>query len=326
MNVGKKAGFFGALLLTAIVGCGRASNGRIVASGTVEARESLLGFQLPGRIATVLVQEGDSVVAGDTLAALDRSELDARLAAAQANAAAARALLTELRTGSRSEDIGQARAALRAAETRYANSRSEVERSRRLFEGGAISSEMLDNQRTAMEVAEADVDRAQEALNLVQAGPRSERIAAQAAQVRQADAAVAQVEATIQNATVVAPFSGLVTRRHHEPGEIVSPGLPVLTLMNPDDRWVRVYVLENQVGRISLGQVVTISADSYVDRTYEGVISHISDRAEFTPRNVQTTEERVKLVYEVRVRVTGDRSFDLKPGVAADVTFESATT
>jgi HlyD family secretion protein len=104
-----------------------------------------------------------------------------------------------------------------------------------------------------------------------------------------------------------------------EPGEIVAAGAPVLTLMNPQDRWVRVYVRADRVGRIAIGQAATITSDAYDDRTYGGRVIFIASEAEFTPRTVQTTEERVKLVYEVRVRIEVDPTFDLKPGLAADV-------
>jgi HlyD family secretion protein len=92
--------------------------------------------------------------------------------------------------------------------------------------------------------------------------------------------------------------------------------------MNPDDRWVRIYVREDQVGRIAIGQLVVITADADPDREYEGEAIFIASQAEFTPRNVQTAEERVKLVYRVKVQITGDPGYDLKPGLAADVRIE----
>jgi HlyD family secretion protein len=96
--------------------------------------------------------------------------------------------------------------------------------------------------------------------------------------------------------------------------------------MDPGDRWVRIYVPENRAGRLRLGGPAEIRADAYPDRTYAGEVMHIASEAEFTPRNVQTTEERVKLVYEVRVRVTGDPELELKPGLPADVTLDTAGT
>ena len=127
---------------------------------------------------------------------------------------------------------------------------------------------------------------------------------------------------TFYNSVVTVPFGGIVTIRHREPGETVSPGLPVLTVMDPEDRWVRIYVREDRVGEVSLGQRATITSDTYGDRTYRGEVIFISSEAEFTPRNVQTTEERVKLVYAVKVQITEDPSHDLKAGIPADVVLE----
>jgi HlyD family secretion protein len=107
--------------------------------------------------------------------------------------------------------------------------------------------------------------------------------------------------------------------KDREVGETVAAGAPVLTIMNPDDRWVRIFVAEDKVGAVHVGQVAQITADTYKDRHYGGQVSFVASQAEFTPRNVQTREERVKLVYAVKVRITQDSTYDLKPGVPADV-------
>jgi HlyD family secretion protein len=202
----------------------------------------------------------------------------------------------------------------------------ELDRSRHLFDGGAISQQTLDNDQTVFEIAEADHEQSAESLRMLEAGPRQERIDAQIASVRHAEATVAQIDATLTNTTIVAPFDGIVTIRHREPGEIVAAGTPVLTLMNPDERWVRVYLRQDVVGRVSLGDSATMTADSYLDRSYRGEVTFISSEAEFTPRNVQTTAQRVKLVFEVWVGVTEDPTFDLKPGLAADVRIHGTST
>ncbi|MBI4410346.1 MAG: efflux RND transporter periplasmic adaptor subunit [Gemmatimonadetes bacterium] len=299
-------------------------NDTLLASGTVEATEADLGFQVAGRLQAVAVQEGDPVSRGAELAWLDRSELEARRAAAVAQLEAARAQLAELERGFRSEELAQGRAALAAAERRLADARLDLERTRRLQEGGAVSREALDKAETGFEVAQSQHDQAREQLRILQTGPRTERIAAQRALVRQAEAALAQADALLANALIRAPIDGVVTIRHREPGEIVSPGQPVLTLANLGDRWIRIYVREDRVGRVRLGQQATITTDSHPGRTYDGVVRFIASEAEFTPRNVQTTEERVKLVYAVKVAVAGDAAQDLKPGLPADVRLESA--
>lgn len=295
------------------------NGGALAASGTVEATNADLGFNLAGRIASVEVREGDRVRAGQVLARLDDAELRARKSAAEAQLTAAEAALREMERGARPEELAQVRAAERAAAERLEDARRDVGRARRLFEGGAVSQESLDKAETMYQVASSAYDQAREQRQLVEAGPRSERVEVQRAMVRQARAALEQVEAALDHAVVEAPFDGVVTVRHRNVGETVGPGQPVVTVLDPDDRWIRIYVPENQVGRVSIGQAAEITSDSYPDRTYRGRVVFIASEAEFTPRNVQTPEERVKLVYAVRVEITSDPDLQLKPGLPADV-------
>ncbi|MGQ0813888.1 MAG: HlyD family secretion protein [Gemmatimonadota bacterium] len=295
---------------------------RIEASGTIEATEADLGFQVAGRVIEVLVDEGDVVQPGKLLARLDGAELTARRDAAAAQVQAARAQLAELERGARPQEIRQAQAGLEAARRRTQEAEAALARTRRLYDGGAVSREALDQAQTAFTVARAQAEQAEQQLSLVDLGPRPERIEAQRAVVRQAEAAVAQANAALDHAVILAPFAGVVTIRHREPGESVSPGLPVMTLMNQGDRWVRIYVRADQVGRVRIGQQAAISSDSHPDATFTGRVTFIANQAEFTPRNVQTEEERVKLVYAVKIAILGDLDAKLKPGVPADVVIE----
>ena len=289
----------------------------------MEAREADLGFRTTGRIELISVDEGDRISEGQLLAVLDQQELAAALAAARARAEAAGATLEELTEGFRSEEIEQARAVLRAAERRRLDATRDLERAKNLYEDGAISEQALDDRETVATVAESEMQGASERLRLLESGTRSERISAQRASLAASEAEAERVEALLEYAQITAPNAGLITIRHREPGEIVSAGAAVLTLMNPDDRWVRIYVRADRVGRLSIGQTAMITADAYPERTYTGRVVFIASEAEFTPRDVQTTEERVKLVYRVKVRIEGDSSFDLKPGLAADVRLET---
>ena len=142
--------------------------------------------------------------------------------------------------------------------------------------------------------------------------------------VEQAEASVAGFDAALAQMVVRAPFAGVVTVRHREPGEIVAPGSPVLTVLDPADRWVRIYVPEPRLGSVALGAPAAITSDTYQDRDYRGEVRFIASEAEFTPKTVQTAEERVKLVYAVKVAITGDSAFELKPGMPADVRLESS--
>ena len=309
----------GVVLCLQLIGCTSAEPDVIEASGTVEATEAQLGFQVSGRIDSIFVVEGARVSTGDRLATLDRAELSSRLEAATANLEAQRARLRELENGFRSEEVAQARAALNGVERRLQDAIRDQNRARNLFAGGAISQQSLDRAETIAALAETDAERAREQLGLMERGARPEQVAGQRAAVSQAVAQVGQVEAAVGFAEITAPFPGTLTRRHREPGEVVVAGLPVLSLMNPTDRWVRIYIPEARIAQVSLGTHAEMVVDGFPDRRYDGEVVFIADEAEFTPRTVQTREERVKLVYRVKVRVIGDEAIDLKPGLTVDL-------
>jgi len=293
--------------------------GRLTASGTVEATEAQLGFQGPGRIDTIRVREGDAARAGDALASLDRVEATARRQQTAALLAVARAQLDELLRGARPEEVAQARAARDAAQQRLADARLDFDRTQALIRNNVVSQQAFDKAKTTLDVTQSLADQAEEQYRLVVVGPRKERIEGARAAVGQAEAALRAADAGLANMVIRAPFNGVVTVRHREPGEIVSAGSAVLSLMDRDDRWVRIYVSETRVGAVRIGQRAAISSDTFRGRTYPGEVVYISSEAEFTPKNVQTSEERVKLVYAVKVRVTGDHGYNLKPGMPADV-------
>lgn len=301
----------------------------LAASGTVEATDAQLGFQVPGRLVSVGPREGERIVAGQQLARLDDGELLARRDQAVAQAATAAAQLAELEAGTRPQELAQARAALAAADDRVLDAQRDHDRAAMLHAGKAVAREVLEKAALAFELAQRQREQLGEQLALLTQGPRRERIAAARAQLAAAEAAVATFDATLANLVLAAPGAGVVTVRHREPGEIVGPGTAVLTVVDLDDRWVRIYVPENRLGKVALGQPATITADTFPDKTYAGEVAYIASEAEFTPKNVQTTEERVRLVYAVKVRITGDPNGELKPGLPADVklvqTAESAT-
>lgn len=309
-------------LALALPACGGRNANHLEASGTVEATDARLGFGAPGRVEAVAVREGDAVPQGAELAALKRTEAQARRDQAAAQLAAAQARLAELSGGFRGEEVAQARAEEDAAAKRLADAERELERADRLFAGGAISREAHDKAVLARDVARAQREKAGEQLRLMQRGYRAEQVQAARAQVAQAEATLAATDAVLDEMTIEAPFAGVVTVRHREPGESVTAGAPVLTLMDPEDRWVRIYVREDRIGAVHLGAPATIRSDTFPDKTYAGEVVFVASEAEFTPKNVQTSEERVRLVYAVKVRVKDDPAHELKPGMPADVTLD----
>lgn len=297
------------------------SNGpaALEATGTVEGTESLVGFDRAGRVMEVRVREGDEVEPGQVLAVLDTATLHARRLQTEAQVDVARSVLREMERGARSQELSQARAALESAQSVLEDARRDLERTRTLFEGGVVSREAFDKALTDVAVKEQVEKRARDQVELVVEGPRKEQVEAQRARVAQAEAAVAEVGTSIQQAVLRAPFQGVVTVRHREPGEIVSPGSPAVSVLNREERWVRVFVPEGLMAAVRLGASALITTDTYEGKEYAGEISFIASQAEFTPKTVQTKEERVKLVYSAKVRITGDPTFELKPGMPADV-------
>jgi HlyD family secretion protein len=298
----------------------------ILASGTIEATQAELGFQASGRLETITVREGDQVTAGNQFANLDQSELLAQREVARAQVSAAKAGLSELLAGSRKEEIAHARAALTVAMEKRDYAARDVERLAPLAENSLISRQAYDQQRTNLSVSQGEVAKAKEDLEILVTGPRAEKIEEQRAALAQAQATVERIDAMLAQTVLKAPFTGTVTVRHREPGEALQPGTPVVTIRNFDDRWVRVYIPGDEVGNLTLNQPAIITADANPKQQYKGTISYIASVAEFTPRNVQSTKDRVKLVYEVRVRIAGDTNVDLKPGLPADVRFEARGT
>lgn len=264
---------------------------------------------------------------------------------AQARAAVeqARSLVDELQAGSRPEERAAAFAAVEAAQAEALRWREEYARQRELRDNGVGTPRELEQAQAAHGIAQARLGQAREneklvaagpreevlrrargALaeaearhSLVVAGPRPETIAQARAALGRAREALGLAEIQLGYATAVSPRTGVVLSENVEPGEVVAAGTPVVTVGDLAEVWLRAYVSETDLGRVRLGQRVDLSTDTYPGRVYEGRLSFLAAQAEFTPKAVQTQEERVKLVYRVKVTVANPDG-ELKPGMPAD--------
>ncbi|HEV8725596.1 MAG TPA: HlyD family efflux transporter periplasmic adaptor subunit [Candidatus Binatia bacterium] len=287
--------------------------------GNVDLRQVELAFNNSERIAAVLVQEGDRVQRGQVLARLDTSRLAPQLAQVEAQAAAQRQVVQRLRTGSRPEEIAQARANVESARADAANARAQYERWRSAAEisgGRAVRQQDVDNAKTALQVAEAKLVVNQRALELAVAGPRKEDVAENEARLRGSEAQATLLRQQLADSQLVAPMDAMVRTRVMEPGEMASPQKTVFALAITDPKWVRVYVSEPDLGKVRSGMAASVVVDSFPKRRFEGWIGFISPVAEFTPKSVQTEELRSSLVYEVRVFVK-DPADELRLGMPA---------
>jgi HlyD family secretion protein len=278
-------------------GCGDDPSG-YEARGTVEVHEMDLSAPSAARVLRLAVDEGDPVAAGDTIAVLTQADLGATLEAQRARLGAAQANLRDLEAGSRTEEIRQAEAELAGATAEAERTAKDLERMQALAAENAIARQQLDNAQAAARVAAERKRAAEEALGLVRAGARPQRIAGARSEVATARAALEQVEARAGDLVLTAPVAGIILSRHAEPGEMLAPNLPVVTLGETGRPYVRVYLPQRLVRTIKPGDRVTIVNGP---ETMTGRITAINPRAEFTPRVALTEEEREDLMFGVRV-------------------------
>jgi len=291
----------------------------LVLYGNVDIREIDLAFNNSEHIDRLLVQEGDRVRKGQLLATLHQQRMQAEVAAAQSRLAAQKAVVTRLETGSRPEEVRQARAKVAAANARLVAAQVTFKRIQDLYKKQAASKQARDDAQASLDTTRADLKVVEEALALAVAGPRVEDIDAARAVLRADEAQLALAQEVLKDTELYAPADGIVRNRILEPGDMASPQTPVFTLALTNPVWVRVYAPETVLGKLAPGMSANVSTDSYPDKTYPGWIGFISPTAEFTPKNVETLELRTRLVYQVRVYVCNPQD-ELRLGMPATVT------
>ena len=299
------------------------------ASGYVEATEVRVASEVGGRVLETKAAEGVRVNAGDVIARLDTADVELAMRRAQAERAQAEAQLALLRAGSRAEDVRQAsaqvqsaQAEVRGAEAELDAAAADLERFEGLLRANAGSVKQRDDAKTRRDVAAARVRAAQEraqgsadALARVRAGARPQELDAARARIAAIDAQIASLQKNAGDAVVKAPVSGVITAKLLDAGEMAAPRTPVAVITDLDHAWANVYVDERLVPTLRIGQPAAILTDA--GQRLPGTISFISPKAEFTPRNVQTAEERSKLVYRVKITVD-NREGILKPGMPVE--------
>lgn len=275
----------------------------LVLHGNVDIREVNLGFRVGGRLAELRSDEGDAVKAGTLLARLDDEPYRRELEEARAHAVSLKARLQLLEAGHRPEEIAQARALVHEREVVRLNAERVFKRTEELFASQAVAVQDRDDAEARFREAEARLKSAQEQLNLAEAGFRAEEIAQAKADLSRAEAALSAAALRVEDTELKAPADGVVLTRAQEPGAILPAGATVFTVSLARPVWVRAYVHEPDLGRVSPGRKVEVLTDSRPDQPYAGQIGYVSPRAEFTPKNVETPELRTSLVYRLRVVV-----------------------
>lgn len=274
--------YFTTLITAAVVlfGCSTSSDRELTASGTIEATEVTVSAKVSGQIIRLFVDEGSAVKSGDTLGLIDPTDYEIQLRQAEANYAAAGA-----------QDV-QAKASLKSA-------RDDLRRMEELRGTNSITPKQLEDAQTRYIVAE-------------------QTLAASQARRDQARAQLEAAKRKLADCAIITPLSGTVTRRFVRQGELAAPGTPLFRIANLDEMDIMIYVSATELPKIKLGQAASVKVDAFKNREFTGKVVYISPVAEFTPKNIQTKDERTKLVFGVKIRVVNSDG-SLKAGIPADV-------
>jgi HlyD family secretion protein len=277
-----------------------------------------------------------------------RETMQADLQLRNADVSAAESQLLQLNNGARPQEVQQSQAAVAAAQSLYDGAKKDWDRAQTLYKNDDISTSQYDQFHTRFDSADASLKQVKEQANLVQAGPRAETIDGAKAQVERAKAGLragqanaiesrrreqdivarqgdieraksqmALIDSQLADTIAVSPINGVVLVKAADVGEVLAPGTSVVTVGDIEHPWLRAYIREQDLGRVKLGDKVKVTTDSFPGKVYDGHVSFVSSDAEFTPKQIQTAEERVKLVYRVKIDVDNSRH-ELKSNMPAD--------
>jgi len=308
------------LFLLALTACDRPDG--TTASGTVEFTQTDVAGSVPARVDRVLVEEGATVHAGDTLAVLTQTGLPQDIQQRRARLAAAESELADLVRGARPAELERARAELRSATSEADRTAADSVRLARLLAAGGLSQSAFDASANAARVAGARRDVAREALLLLEAGARPDRVAAARAAVATARAQLAMGEAAAGDLVLTAPVDGQVMARYAEPGEVLAAGVPVMSLGDARHAWVRIYVTAPVFASIRVGDLVPLTIDGLEGQTFQARVTALATAAEFTPRVALTEKERADLLFGVKLELS-DTTGRLKAGLPATARFNT---
>lgn len=300
------------------------------------------------RDVAALEATGTQVAQAESSIQWQKASLAADIEQKRADLSANESKLLELKNGSRPQEVQEAKAAVDSAQSEWDRTKRDWERAQTLFKNDDISAEQYDQYRNRWQNAQAALKQAQEHAALVVAGPRAEQVEAQAAQVQrargalkmseansielkrreqelstrlaeitQAKAGVALIDSQLADTIAYSPVAGVVLVKAADVGEILAPGTTVVTVGDIDHPWLRGYIDEKDLGRVKIGSKAKLTTDSYPGKVYNGHVSFIASEAEFTPKQIQTQQERVKLVYRIKIEVENPKR-ELKSNMPAD--------
>lgn len=294
------------------------SDQAIAASGFLEAHTYRIVNLAEGRVDSVEVSAGDEVAQGQTLVQLSLPNLEAQREAAAAAVAQAEAELDRLESAPTEAEVEGLTAELEAAQVDLLEAETQLELLEDAYEPGQPPERQRVPVQTAVDLAQATVDLAQARLDQAQAGTRAEELHVAQAALDEARAVLEMVELQLEYSDGASPVDGVVQQVGLRAGEVVAPGALIATVADTRQLYIVVYLDQEQVARIGLGDEAELSVDAYPDEVFQGQVTWIAEEAQFTPSTVQTEEERISLVFAVRIEISNSDG-RLIAGLPADV-------
>jgi HlyD family secretion protein len=288
-----------------LLDCSGGDGTSISATGTIEATEITLSAQAGGQVKHIAADEGDIVRIGDTLLIIDNTDWVYQLQQTRGGYEMAEAQFRLALKGAREEDVIQ-------SEANYQNAEDDVKRMEELFRVKSISEKQLDDARTRFTIS-------QQIWEKTKRGSRQEEIDAARARRDQTKAQMASLQKKVNDCVVTSQAAGTITKRFVEQGELASTGMALYRVSDYSTMDITIYVSESNLPKVKLNQKAMVTIDAFQKKEYEGKVTFISSTAEFTPKNIQTKDERTKLVFSVKVKVPNPDG-TLKAGIPADVT------
>ena len=306
------------LFLLLLTSCGNNNQQKLIeASGTIESTNVIVSSKTSGEILTFNFNEGEKVNAGDTILIIDHELLDIQLQQSMAAKDAAEAQMKLMLSGARKEDVNQAEQNLNQAKVNFETAERDKIRFKNLYDSRSITQKQYEDAIARYDLMNAQYISAQENYNKVKKIFRQEEIDQAKANLNKATAGVELLKKNIRDCYVISPIKGFIVKTFVERGESVSPMSSLFKVSDLDEVELVVYVSEEELGYVKLGQKADVTIDIYKDKSYEGKVTYISSEAEFTPKNIQTKEERTKLVFAVKITIP-NKDYDLKSGMPAD--------
>lgn len=297
--------------------CSKKDNSCLKFSGIIEGKEVEISSKIPGQIKEIFVDEGDMVKEKDKIAIIDCSDYEIQKKQIEAMVESATANLKLLERGSRSEDIRVAEEVMKQAEANLRSAERDFNRARRLIDERGITEKQWEDAKTRYELALATFKQAEENLKKIKKGARDEEIELARSKLKEAMALLEAVEKRIRDCEILSPLDGVVSVKFREKGEMVNVGTSIVKIMSTEKVYLYVYILEKEIGLVKIGDIVEVKIDSFPERKFSGKIVFISSEAEFTPKQIQTEDERTKLVFKAKIELENKEGI-FKVGIPAD--------